>query len=156
MVILFDKKGGFRVKEVRIAKRALFLWEIAALIGAAALACAILLIFIPGTWLWYLLLWLVGAIYILTAFLILPLYHLSFVYRVTSKELLVHSGLLFTRSKYLLRSRIAFVAVSRGPLMRFLGLSTLTVHAAGAHLSFRLLRKNDAEMLAGILSGDAL
>ena len=144
------------MKEFSVSKKALLLWETAALSCAAVLYCLILWIFIPGTWLWYLLLWLVGAVYILTAFLFLPLYHLSFSYRVTKRELFSHSGILFPKSRIMDRSRIAFVTLRHGPLTRLFGLSTLTVHAAGGSLSFRLLEHREAEELASFLTEDLL
>lgn len=49
------------MKEYRLPKRALFLFETAALLCAAVLFCVILFVFVPGTWLWYLLLWLDGS-----------------------------------------------------------------------------------------------
>lgn len=140
------------MKEYRISKRALFLWETTALLCAVVLFCVILLVFVPGTWLWYLLLWLDGALYVLTAFLYLPLYYLSFSYRVSERELLSHSGVLFPKSRILYRSRIAFVTLTRGPLSRLFGLSTLTVHAAGGTLSYHLLKRREAEALAAELT----
>ena len=54
------------------------------------------------------------------------------------------------------RSRIAFVTLRHGPLTRLFGLSTLTVHAAGGSLSFRLLEHREAEELASFLTEDLL
>lgn len=140
------------MKEYRISKRALLLWETTALLCAVVLFCAILLVFVPGTWLWYLLLWLDGALYVLTAFLYLPLYYLSFSYRVSERELLSHSGVLFPKSRILYRTRIAFVTLTRGPVSRLFGLSTLTVHAAGGTLSYHFLKQREAEVLAAELT----
>ena len=134
------------MKEYRLPKRALFLFETAALLCAAVLFCVILFVFVPGTWLWYLLLWLDGALYVLTAFLYLPLFYISFSYRVSERELLSHSGVLFPKSRILYRSRIAFVTLTRSPL------STLLVHAAGGTLSYHLLKREEAEKLAAELT----
>ena len=140
------------MKEYRLPKRALFLFETAALLCAAVLFCVILFVFVPGTWLWYLLLWLDGALYVLTAFLYLPLFYISFSYRVSERELLSHSGVLLPKSRILYRSRIAFVTLARSPLSTLFGLSTLTVHAAGGTLSYHLLKREEAEKLAAELT----
>ena len=45
-----------------ISWKAVIIWELLAALAAALLITLILLIFVPYTWLWYLLLWTSGAV----------------------------------------------------------------------------------------------
>lgn len=140
------------MKEYRLPKRALFLFETAALLCAAVLFCVILFVFVPGTWLWYLLLWLDGALYVLTAFLYLPLFYISFSYRVSERELLSHSGVLLPKSRILIPRRIAFVTLTAPAFHAFRICLTLTVHAAAARFLIIILKREEAEKLAAELT----
>ncbi len=54
-------------------------------------------------------------------------------YSLSPDRLRVEHGVITTRSAVLPRSRVQHVSTERGPLQRWLGLVTLTVHTAGAN-----------------------
>lgn len=54
-------------------------------------------------------------------------------YALEPDRLRVEHGVITTRSAVLPRSRVQHVSTERGPIQRWLGLVTLTVHTAGAN-----------------------
>lgn len=136
----------------RISWKAVIIWELLAAIAAGLLIWLILFIFVPYTWLWYLLLWSVGAVYVLVAFLYFPLLYMSIEYGVNDEAVVYRSGVIFPSTKILYRSRIAFVTVYHNPLTPLLKLSTFVVSAAGGTLSILFMNSNRARELADLLS----
>lgn len=132
--------------------KAVILWELLALALTALLIALAVLILAPGTWLWYGVLWSLGACYILAAFLYLPLLYLSRQYRVGEETIVCTSGVFFPKTEILYRSRIVFVTVYTNPLTPLLHISSLVVSAAGGSMRIHFLDSRRAEELAQLLS----
>jgi membrane protein YdbS with pleckstrin-like domain len=139
-----------------ISWKAVIIWELLAALAAALLITLILLIFVPYTWLWYLLLWTSGAVYVLAAFLYLPLLYLSISYAVGRDALVYRSGVIFPSVKVLYRERIAFVSVYNNPLTPVLRLSSFVASGAGGNLRILFMNTGRAQELAELLAGAKL
>ena len=136
----------------RISAKAVIIWEAIAAILFGLLFALLLFLLVEGTWLWYTLLWLAGAGYILTAFLYLPLYYISIEYGVTDEAIIYRKGVIFPNTQILYRDRIAFVTVYNNPFTPLLKLSSLTVSAAGGRIHIWFLNTRRAQELAALLS----
>ena len=136
----------------RISAQALIFWELLAAVLFAVLFAVPLLLLRPGTWLWYLILWVLGAAYVLCAFLYVPLYYLSVEYGVNDRALVYRKGVIFPNTQVLYRDRIAFVTVYKNPLTPLLQISTLMVSAAGGNIRILFLNADRADQLAAQLS----
>lgn len=144
------------MKYEHVSWKAVIIWELLAALAAALLVTLILLIFVPRTWLWYLLLWTSGALYVLAAFLYLPLLYLSISYAVGDKVIIYRSGVIFPSTRVLYRDRIAFVSVYNNPLTPALRLSSLVASAPGGNLRILFMNTARAQELAGLLAGEPL
>ena len=140
------------MKFERLPAKAIIIWELLAALLFAALFSLTLFLLIPGTWLWYTLLWVLGALCVLTTFLYLPLYYTSIEFGANSKVLVYRKGVIFPKTEILYRDRIAFVTVYHNPLTPVLQLSTLTVRAAGGTLRILFMSTKRAEALAAQLA----
>ena len=138
----------------RLSGKAVIIWEIVAALLFGVLLALVLFIFIPGTWLWYTVLWLLGAIYVLTAFLYVPLYYLSVEYAVGEEAVIYRKGVIFPNTQILYRDRIAFVTVYNNPLTPLLKLSSLTISAAGGNIHIWFMNSARAQEIADELEGD--
>lgn len=136
----------------KISVKAVVLWEILAAAVAALLIWAVLAIFVPYTWLWYLLLWLLGAAYVLAAFLYLPLLYLNIEFGLNDEAIVYRTGLIFPNTQVLYRDRIAFVTVYNNPLTPLLKISSLVVSAAGGNMHILFLPSKRAAELADELA----
>ena len=136
----------------RISAKAVIIWEAIAAILFGLLFALLLFLLVEGTWLWYALLWLTGAAYVLTAFLYLPLYYISVEYGVNDGAVVYRKGVIFPNTQILYRDRIAFVTVYNNPFTPVLKLSSLVVSAAGGRIHIWFLDTRRAQELAGWLS----
>lgn len=136
----------------KISVKAVVLWEILAVTAFALLFWGVLAIFVPHTWLWYLLLWVLGALCVLTTFLYLPLLYLNIEYGINDEAIVYRTGLIFPNTQLLYRDRIAFVSVYNNPLSPILKISSLVVSAAGGSIHILFLPSKRAQELADELS----
>lgn len=118
----------------KLPKRTLVVWEC-----FSAMACVVLYFLVDfitrsGTLLQALLFWLVGAIFILSGMLYLPLLYLNVQYRFGPGEVVLKSGLFVERNQVIRRENISFVTQYTAPFARFFRLSSLVIHAPGAKL----------------------
>lgn len=141
------------MKFERISWKAVIIWELLAAVGTALVVWLVLFVFVPYTWLWYLLLWVIGAAYVLLSFLYFPLLYLSIEYGVGDEAILYRSGVIFPNTKILYRDRIAFVTVYNNPFTPLLQLSSFVVSAAGGDLRILFMDSKRAVELAALLSG---
>lgn len=141
------------MKLERISPKALAFWEILLALLAALLTGIALAVLHAGTWLWYTVLWVLGALWVLGSFLYLPLYYLSVEYGVDDRAVVYRKGVLFPNTQILYRDRIAFVTVYRNPFTPLLHISTLVVSAAGGNIRILFLNSDRADALAAVLSG---
>lgn len=136
----------------RISRKALVLWELMAVIIFAIITAGLLYILVPGTWLWYLLLWITGAAAVLVTFLYLPLSYISIEYAIGKDAIVYRKGVIFPNTQILYRDRIAFVTVYKNPLTPFLHISSLVVSAAGGNIRILFLNSKRAEEISMLLS----
>lgn len=136
----------------RISIGSIIIWEVLSAMAAGLLIWLVLFIFIPYTWLWYLLLWIIGAVYVLAACLYLPLLYYSIEYGIDEKAIIYRTGVFFPNTKILYRDRIAFVSVYHNPFTPILKLSSITVSAAGGNLHIMFLKTGRAKELEYELS----
>lgn len=135
-----------------ISKKAVVLWEIALLLLFAGLVMLTLYVLSPHTWLWYTVLWLLGAVYILSAFLYLPLYYLSHRFKITDEVVVYKKGVLFPRTEILYRNSIVFVTVYHNPLTPLLKISSVVIDSAGAKQKLFLINTKRAKEIARLLT----
>ena len=140
------------MKGEKISVKAVVLWEVLAAAAAPLVTGLAVWNLAPGTWLWYTVLWLLGAVYILVSFLYLPLLYLSKRFFVGEETLVYQSGLLFPKTQIMYRSRIVFVTVYTNPLTPLLHISSLVISAAGGAMRIHFLNASRAEELAALLS----
>lgn len=140
----------------RISIMAAIMWEILALVVGIVLLIATLFILAPHTWLWYLVLWLLGAIYIAVAFVYIPYLYLNTEFAVTSAAVIYKKGVIFPSTQILYRDRIVFVTVYDNPLTPFLHVSSLAVSAAGGNMTILFMNTDRARQIAGLLAKEKI
>lgn len=135
---------------------AAIMWEILTLLVSSVVLFLILFILAPHTWLWYLLLWLWGALTVLATFLYVPFLYLNTEFSLTETAMVYKKGVIFPSTQILYRERIVFVTVYNNPLSALLHVSTLAVTAAGGTMTILFLNSRRARELADILAKDCL
>lgn len=137
-------------KEIRYEKfspKSLVIWEVLTFLGGAALLLLALFILLPGTWLWYTVLWLICAAYIFVAFLFFPLLYLNRGFAVSEEAIAYRTGVIFPKTELFYRDRIVFVTLYENPLTPLLHISSLVVSGAGGNLHLHFLDSKRAERL---------
>ena len=142
--------------EGNVSGKYLAVLELLAGLAAGVLIVLVRLIFVPRTWIWYVLLWLIGLLFVLSAFLYLPLFHLSCRYVLTDAYLEFLSGVLFASRRRMRRDAILYVTAVRSPFSRLLGTGTLLIRAMGGSMILPMLPKEDAQALLAALGEEAL
>ncbi len=136
----------------RISKQSVILWEILFFIGWCLVLGVILWVFTPLTWLWYLLVWLMGTLLILAELLYFPTLYRSTGYCINDRLLAYRRGVFFHKQQVIYRDRIIYVSVYNTPVTPILGISSLVVATAGAKLRIPFLSRKVAKRLAQQLS----
>lgn len=135
-----------------IPKKVLVLWELLAVVGFLLLLKLALFILNPHTIVWYVVLWLLGALFVLTAFLYLPLLYVSEQYCVDKREIVFQQGVIFNKVHYMQCNKISFVSVYRNPLTWLLHISTLVVTCPGSRICILFINSDRASEIARQLS----
>lgn len=135
-----------------ISVKALIVWEVFAVISGAIGLNFLIWALTPGTWIWYFLLWLYGAVMILICFLYLPLAYFNIEYGVFKDTIVYKRGVILPNTQIMYRDRIAFVTVYKNPLTPILKLSSLVVSAAGGSIRILFIDSQRADEIANILS----
>ena len=140
------------MKYEMLPKRSLVFWELLSCLlfgGLIALAW----IFLPvSTWIWYGVLWILGALLILSSFLYLPLLYLSVGYCCRGGDIIVKGGVIFYKTRFLKRDKISFVTVYNTPFTPLIHLSMLVITAPGSHLVTPFLESSRADQIADDLN----
>lgn len=131
-----------------LPKRFLVFWEILACTVFGVLALLAFQFLPQGSLVWYGVLWLLGALFILTAFLYLPLLYLNYSWCCGETELVVRAGVIFYQTRFLKRDKISFVTVYHTPLSPLLRWSSVVVTAPGSRLVLPFLSRERAVRLA--------
>lgn len=142
------------MKYEKISKNAVLMWEILTAFICALAVFLVIQIFVPGTWLWYAILWCIGAIYILFAFLYFPLLYLNIEYAIFKNVIIYRHGIIFKKSDFLYRDRISYVTVFDNPLTPILHVSTVCISGAGGMLRIPFVRTDKAKQIARVLIRD--
>ena len=145
---------GDEMKFERISIMAAVMWEILAVAVSIVLFWLILLIFVPHTWIWYMLLWILGALGIAITFIYIPFLYLNTEFAIDDLVIVYKKGVLFTSTEILYRDRIVFVTVYNNPLTPIINVSSLVVSAAGGSMTILFLSSKRAKELANMLSND--
>ncbi len=135
-----------------ISIKALIVWEIFTLIIASIGWNVLLWMLTAGTWFWYLILWLYGAVVVLICFLYLPLAYYNIEYAVFKDTVVYKRGVILPNTQVMYRDRIAFVSVYKNPLTPLLKLSSLVISAAGGNIRILFIDDKRAEEIADLLS----
>lgn len=141
------------MKFEHISNKALVLWELLAVLGFGALFAVSLWLLLPGTWLWYTVLWIIGAAFIIMTFLYLPIAYLNIEYAIGKEAVIYRKGVIFPNTEVLYRDRIVFVTVYKNPLTPILHISSLVISAAGGTMRILFIDDRRAEEIARRLSG---
>lgn len=136
----------------KIPRRIFLIWETLALLVAGMLTYLTLLILAPYTWVWYTALWIEGALYIAVVFLYIPLHYVNYRFEVNDDYLIVRSGVIYDKEKYLTRDSVCFVTVYNNPFTKILGISSLLVGAAGGRVVIPLLDSKSARQVQSLLT----
>lgn len=135
-----------------ISIKALILWEILTVIGAYIGLQVLLWALTYGTWVWYFILYIYGAIVVLFCFLYLPLAYYNIEYAVFKDTIVYKRGVIMPNTQIMYRDRIAFVSVYKNPLTPILKLSSLVVSAAGGKIRILFIDDHRADEIADSLS----
>lgn len=136
----------------QLSIKAFILWEVMAVILAGIGWKVLLWALTAGTWVWYLVLWLYGAVVVLTCFLYLPLAFYNMEYAVLKDTIVYKKGVILPNTQIMYRDRIAFVSVYKNPLTPLLKLSSLVISAAGGKIRILFIDSNRAEEISDLLS----
>lgn len=140
------------MKYETLPARVLVFWKILAIFLHAALAALAQFILNPYHIVWYVTLWVIGALAVLVCFLYLPLFYISVKYAVTEEQFVLHRGVIFHKTHYLKRDTITFISVYRNPLTPLVNISSLMLTAPGAQVFILCMRHDRAVEIAKELS----
>lgn len=127
--------------------RALCLWETLLFLLLAALLIAIYVIFVPFTWLWYLLVGSITGLYLLFALGYLPLFYRSVSVEFDDKRIVYEGGVMFHKKKILPKNQLVTVHLIQDPLSALFRVASVRCNVPGASLSLFHLEKEDAQQL---------
>lgn len=128
-----------------LPRRTLIVWEI-----LSAMFCILLYLLLAWvtpshTLIRGIVLWLVGAIFILSGLLYLPLLYLNVQYRLGKEEVVLKSGLFVEKNQVMRRCNISFVTQYIAPFSRLFRLSGLVIHAPGSKLRLLFIDEQSAQ-----------
>lgn len=144
------------MKFENISIMAAVMWEIVALAAFSILTLLALVILAPHTWLWYLVLFIIGLAAVTVVFLYVPFLYLNTEFAISKQAVVYRKGVIFPSTQVLYRDRIVFVTVYNNPLTPLLHVSTLVVSAAGGSLTIVFLNSKRAQELASQLAREKL
>lgn len=131
-----------------IPKKSLIIWEILSVFSYGVLFFLCRWLLPDYSIVWYAVLWLIGALFILTSLLYLPLLYLNVRYGISDEKIILKSGVIFQKTYVMMRDKISFVTVYTTPLDYLLGLSGLVISAPGSRLVILFMDAKRAEHIA--------
>lgn len=137
----------------RISLKAVVLWEISVLFIAGVFLAIILIVFAPYTWLWYLLLWILGAGVVFFTFFYIPIAYLNIEYGIYEKTIIYKKGVFLKSTQILQVDKVSFVTVYNNPLTPIFKVSTLVISAPGGTLSILFINSLRAKEIANMFKG---
>lgn len=109
--------------------KSLILWEVFSILCLTILTSIIFIIFKPHTILWYILLWIVGALFIFLCLFYCPLLYISYKFGVSNEYFILKRGVFFNKTHLIKKEQISFISVTKYPLTPLISLSTLIIVA---------------------------
>lgn len=131
----------------KLPRRSLVIWEIASVVLYAVLFWLIWNLIPSYTVVWYVVLWLIGALSLLTAVLYLPLLYLNIGYAIKKDQVVLTSGVFVHKNYVMRRDRISFVTRYTTPLDRFLRVSGVVLSAPGSQLMLLFIDSERAKQI---------
>ncbi len=135
------------MRKLRLPFRALCLWETLLFLLLAALLIVIYVIFVPFTWLWYLLVGSITGLYLLFALGYLPLFYRSVGVELDDKKIVYEGGVLFHKRKVLPKNQLVTVHLIQDPLSALFRVASVRCNVPGASLALFHLERQDAQQL---------
>lgn len=132
--------------------RLLYAWWVR-LFAITLVPCAVTTVALPLFSLWWNILMAVW----LTAFSVFfvwyyPLKYKKLRYAVTDKLVVLNSGVIFTRKKYIYKDNIQFISIDTSVLDSFFGISSVIIRTAGATIWINGIDKEGKKFLQSRLS----
>ena len=140
------------MKGRRIPFRALWLWELYAVLVYVVLLFLVYTFLVPFTWLWILLVSLFSGFYLLAALVYFPLLYLGTRYSVSEETVEFESGVFYRRKTVLFRKNLIVVCAYQMPLDFLFRLSSLRCSGPGGVVTLGYLAKKEALWLKGELT----
>lgn len=128
----------------RIPFRALWLWELYAVLGYAVLLFLIYTFLVPYTWLWILLVSFFSGFYLLVAIVYLPLLYLGTRYNISEELITFECGVIYRHKTALFRENLIMVGLFQSPLDFLFGLASLRCSGPGGIVILGYLSKEQA------------
>ena len=135
-----------------LPKRVMVIWELITLILCGSLICLGAFLIAKDTFLWYAVLWLLGAFSIFMVFFYVPIYYVNYCYAINKTHVILTHGVLYNRVHHLKIDKISYVSVYKTPLARLLGLRTVIISAPGSQMRLLFIKSADAKELSKRLS----
>lgn len=102
----------------------------------------------PHTVFWYVVLVLLGGVYLFFAVFYIPMYAVNWSLTVTEESIILTSGVFVVRTRHQLRSQISMATVYDNPFSGLLSVSTLVLYAPGSTVVIPLLDRKRAYAIA--------
>ena len=135
-----------------LPKRVMVIWELITLVICGMLIWFAEFVLAKETFLWYAVLWLLGAFTVFMVFFYVPIYYANYCYAINDTHVILKHGILYNRVHHLNIDKISFVSVYKTPIARILRLRTVIISAPGSQLRLLFIKSSDAKELAERLS----
>lgn len=114
--------------------KSFLIWEILSILLLTILTTLLFIIFRPYTFVWYTLLWTIGALAIFLCIFYCPLLYLSYKFCITDKHFILKRGVLFNKTHIIRKEQISFISITKDPLTPIINISTLIIVAPRSKL----------------------
>lgn len=136
-----------------LPKTVLLVWEILSIILVTVLFSVALIILNPHTIVWYIVLWIIGAFFILLCALYCPLLYISYKYSISKDIFILKRGVIFNKTHIINKNHISYISVTKNPFTKITKLSTLTIVAPRARVIIPLMsHEKNTEILTQLSS----
>ena len=131
-----------------ISTKVLWVWEMGNVLVFSLIALVIYYVTPYRSVWWYGGLWLTGFLFVLFAFLYLPLLQLTCVYQANEDYLEYRRGIFFMRKSRLAHRAVTSVSLVRSPFSVLTRTTDVFIRGMGANLYIPFLEKEEADVLA--------
>lgn len=138
-------------KYTRLPERSLACWRIRLTLAAFGPALLSALFFSYSRLVWGILTGVWAAVFLLLYFGYYPLKRRRLSYGSDGRLFILNTGVIYDRRKAIPLERIQYITVSRTPLQRAMGLSSVYIHLAGGVAVISCVTRQEAERLRSLL-----